>query len=175
MAMLNLLLSQVQRENHQDQCILLEQDAKSRAQVEELKKELHKEASLALKTCGWSEEVYTLMRSKKLGAQSDFQASDINAMKKLLIADAKPMFISRIPESLKSSLVERLTSFSQGTPPPPVPKCTRQSQSSLFSPLTMVLIYLACILCHLEMGCMFVVTSILCHMVEKAADDYKLS
>ncbi|XP_047271463.1 LOW QUALITY PROTEIN: ubiquitin carboxyl-terminal hydrolase 25 [Capsicum annuum] len=100
-----------------DQCILLEQDAQSHAQVEELKKELHKEASLALKTCGWSEEVYTLMRSKKLGAQSDFQASDINAMKKLLIADAKPMFISRIPKSLKSSLVERLTSFSQGTPP----------------------------------------------------------
>ncbi|PHT43708.1 hypothetical protein CQW23_17733 [Capsicum baccatum] len=100
-----------------DQCILLEQDALSRAQVEELKKELHKEAALALKTCGWSDEVYTFMRSKKSGAQSDFQASDINAMKKLLIADAKPMFISRIPESLKSSLIERLTSFSQGTPP----------------------------------------------------------
>ncbi|MCD7448648.1 Ubiquitin carboxyl-terminal hydrolase 25 [Datura stramonium] len=79
--------------------------------------ELHKEASLALRTCGWSEEVYAFMRSKKLEAQSDFQASDVNAMKKLLIADAKPMFISRIPEALKSSLIKRLTSFSQGTSP----------------------------------------------------------
>ncbi|XP_059285305.1 ubiquitin carboxyl-terminal hydrolase 25 [Lycium ferocissimum] len=100
-----------------DQCILLEQDARSRAKVEELKKELYKEASLVLRTCGWSEEVYAFMRSKKSGAQSDFQASDINVMKKLLIADAKPMFISRIPESLKGSLIKRLTSFSQGTPP----------------------------------------------------------
>ncbi|KAK4342179.1 hypothetical protein RND71_037995 [Anisodus tanguticus] len=100
-----------------DQCILLEQDAQSRAKVEELKKELHKEASLVLRTCGWSEEVYAFMCSKKSGAQSDFQASDVNAMKKLLIADAKPMLISRIPESLKSSLIKRLTSFSHGTPP----------------------------------------------------------
>ncbi|XP_060187072.1 ubiquitin carboxyl-terminal hydrolase 25 [Lycium barbarum] len=100
-----------------DQCILLEQDAQSRAKVEELKKELYKEASLVLRTCGWSEEVYAFMRTKKSGAQSDFEASDMNAMKKLLIADAKPMFISRIPESLKGSLIKRLTSFSQGTPP----------------------------------------------------------
>ncbi|CAN4104359.1 unnamed protein product [Withania somnifera] len=99
-----------------DRCILLEQDVQSRTKVEEFKKELHQEASLILRTCGWSEEVYAFMRSKKSGAQSDFQASDINAMKKLLIADAKQMFISQIPESLKGSLIERLTSFSQGTP-----------------------------------------------------------
>lgn len=100
-----------------DQCILLEYDAQSRAKVEELKKELHQEASSFLRTCGWSEEVYAFMRSKKSGAQSNFQASDVNAMKELLIADAKSMFISQIPQSLKGSLIERLTSFSQGTPP----------------------------------------------------------
>ncbi|CAN4103059.1 unnamed protein product [Withania somnifera] len=100
-----------------DQFILLEQDVQSRTKVEELKRRLHQEASLFLRTCGWSEEVYAFMRSKKSGPQSDFQASDINAMKKLLIADAKRMFISQIPESLKGSLINRLTSFSQGTPP----------------------------------------------------------
>lgn len=100
-----------------DQCILLEYDVQSRAKVEELKKELHQEASSFLRTCGWSEEVYAFMRSKKSGTQSNFQASDVNAMKELLIADAKSMFISQIPQSLKGSLIERLTSFSQGTPP----------------------------------------------------------
>lgn len=100
-----------------DDCILLEQDAQSRAKVEELKKELHKEASLVLRTCGWSEEVYAFMHSKKSGAQADNEASDFNVKKRLLIADAKSMFISRIPESLKGSLIKRLTSISQGKPP----------------------------------------------------------
>ncbi|XP_009625756.1 ubiquitin carboxyl-terminal hydrolase 25 [Nicotiana tomentosiformis] len=100
-----------------DDCILLEQDAQSRAKVEELKKELHKEASLVLRTCGWSEEVYAFMHSKKSGAQAGNEASDFNVKKRLLIADAKSMFISRIPESLKGSLIKRLTSISQGKPP----------------------------------------------------------
>lgn len=100
-----------------DQCILLEHDAQSRAKVEELKKELHQKASSFLRGCGWSEEVYAFMCSKKSGAQSDFQAADVNLKKELLIADAKSKFISQIPQSLKGSLIERLTSFSQGTPP----------------------------------------------------------
>ncbi|KAK6785331.1 hypothetical protein RDI58_018786 [Solanum bulbocastanum] len=69
-----------------DQCILLEYDAQSRAKVEELKKELHQEASSFLRTCGWSEEVYAFMRSKKSGAQSNFQVSDVNAMKYVPLA-----------------------------------------------------------------------------------------
>ncbi|KAJ8532261.1 hypothetical protein K7X08_012184 [Anisodus acutangulus] len=94
------------------------------------------------------------MCSKKSGAQSDFQASGVNAMKKLLIADAKPMLISRIPESLKKA----------------------EWSFQVLSPLTMVLICLVCILCHMEMGCLFVVTSsIVCRTVEKVADEYKLS
>uniref|UniRef100_A0A803N7N5 ubiquitinyl hydrolase 1 n=1 Tax=Chenopodium quinoa TaxID=63459 RepID=A0A803N7N5_CHEQI len=48
-----------------DSCILLAQDAKSRAKVEEFKELLQKEAALALQTCGWSDKVYEYMRSKK--------------------------------------------------------------------------------------------------------------
>lgn len=42
---------------------------------------LHKEASLVLRTCGWSEEVYAFMHSKKSGAQADNEASDFNVKK----------------------------------------------------------------------------------------------
>nr|GMC81367.1 ubiquitin carboxyl-terminal hydrolase 25 [Ipomoea batatas] len=83
--------------------------------MEVLKKELMKEASSVLRSCGWTDNVYSLMRSKKrLCVRGDSNGtSDYDEEKRLLIADAKATFISQIPESLKSSLIKHLRSFHQ--------------------------------------------------------------
>lgn len=47
---------------------------------------LHQKASSFLRGCGWSEEVYAFMCSKKSGAQSDFQAADVNLKKYVPLA-----------------------------------------------------------------------------------------
>ncbi|KAK3015271.1 hypothetical protein RJ639_005691 [Escallonia herrerae] len=98
----------------QDSCILFAEDAQSHAKLMEFKEAIGKEASSVLKSCGWADEVYTFMHSrKKKCAAAGNDASNINEIKKLLIADAKPTFISQIPESLKGNLIQRLRTFSQ--------------------------------------------------------------
>lgn len=95
-------------------CILLAQDAHSLAKVEEFKDGLKKEASLVLRSCGWTDRLYIFMHSRKrLCAQKSGDPPSSNESKKSFIADAKQSFISQIPESLKEKLIERLKSFSQ--------------------------------------------------------------
>ncbi|KAL2943471.1 Ubiquitin carboxyl-terminal hydrolase 25 [Bienertia sinuspersici] len=48
-----------------DSCILLAKDAQSRESVEEFQEFLKKEAALLLQTCGWSDNVYNYMKSRK--------------------------------------------------------------------------------------------------------------
>ncbi|VFQ79124.1 unnamed protein product [Cuscuta campestris] len=73
-----------------------------------------KEASSVLRSCGWTENVHTFMHAKKkMRAQGVRNTSDYDEEKRFLIADAKPTFISQIPESLKANLINRLKSFHQ--------------------------------------------------------------
>lgn len=95
-------------------CILLSKDAQSVEKLEEFKEHLKKEASSFLRTCGWSEEVSNYMRSRKRLHLADHSSPDYNELQKLLIADAKGPFNSKIPESLKGKLIGSLRSFSQG-------------------------------------------------------------
>lgn len=102
-----------------DPCILLAKDAQSCAKVEEFKKVIEKEASSVLASCGWSEEVYTFMHSQKklCVGQAEYDASNLNQLKRVLIKDAKSAFISKIPESLKGRLIEHLVLFSKEKQP----------------------------------------------------------
>ncbi|CAI9773526.1 unnamed protein product [Fraxinus pennsylvanica] len=62
--------SRLKRKKQSDLCILLAKDAKSCAEVEAFKELIGKEASLFLRSCGWSDEVYKFMHlSKKFCAQ----------------------------------------------------------------------------------------------------------
>ncbi|XP_031259916.1 ubiquitin carboxyl-terminal hydrolase 25 [Pistacia vera] len=102
------------RKLHKDSCILFAQDSQSQAKVQELREVLEKEASLVLRSCGWSENVYSFMCSRKrLCAQEVGNAPSAVDLKKLLITDAKRTFISQIPEPLKEDLIKRLRLFSK--------------------------------------------------------------
>ncbi|XP_044503933.1 ubiquitin carboxyl-terminal hydrolase 25-like [Mangifera indica] len=93
-------------------CILFAQDPQSQAKVQELREFLEKEASFVLRSCGWSENVYSFMSSRKrLCAQEAGNAPSGAGLKKLLITDAKRTFISQIPEPLKEDLIKRLWLF----------------------------------------------------------------
>ncbi|KAI4321777.1 hypothetical protein MLD38_035120 [Melastoma candidum] len=96
-------------------CILLAQDPKSREKVEELKEALKNEASAILRSSGWSDEVYSFMRAKrrKCSENAENASLDSNHLRKFLIAEARPTFISSIPESLKENFICRLRSFSE--------------------------------------------------------------
>ncbi|XAR56376.1 Ubiquitinyl hydrolase 1 [Bertholletia excelsa] len=100
----------------EDTCILFAKDNHSREKVEAFKTVLGKEVSSFLRSCGWTEEVHNSMRSKKKvclqEALSDTSSSN-NVLKKKLITDAKGIFISQIPESLKEKLIERLRLFAR--------------------------------------------------------------
>ncbi|XP_023523898.1 ubiquitin carboxyl-terminal hydrolase 25-like isoform X1 [Cucurbita pepo subsp. pepo] len=97
-----------------DLCILFQQDALSRKRVEELTEDLKRETFSVLRTCGWSKEVFSCMRSRKrLCLREMGSTPGSNDLKKLLIADAKQKFISRIPEVLKEDLIKKLQVFSQ--------------------------------------------------------------
>ncbi|XP_038894470.1 ubiquitin carboxyl-terminal hydrolase 25 isoform X2 [Benincasa hispida] len=97
-----------------DFCILFQQDAQSRERVEDLKQDLKKEALSVLRSCGWLEEVCSCMRSRKRLCLREMDSTpSSNDLKKVLIADAKPKFISRIPEPLKEDLIKKLQLFSQ--------------------------------------------------------------
>ncbi|KAL6529774.1 Ubiquitin carboxyl-terminal hydrolase 25 [Orobanche gracilis] len=94
--------------------IFLERDGQSRAEVEAFKEVIAKEASVVLRTCGWSDEVQSFMHArKKLCQEAGNAALNDLEMKDLLISQAKRNFISRVPESLKARLIERLKLFSQ--------------------------------------------------------------
>ncbi|XP_059441483.1 ubiquitin carboxyl-terminal hydrolase 25 isoform X2 [Corylus avellana] len=109
------ILGSKRKSEEEDSCILFAQDAQSQAEVGELKEVLEKEASSILRSCGWSDNVYSFMSSRKrLCREARNGSSSISESKKFLIADAKPTFISQIPESLKEDLIERLRLFSQG-------------------------------------------------------------
>lgn len=95
-----------------DLCILLAKDAQSRARVEEFKEFLQKEAVSFLQSCGWCDNVYKHMRSKKRVCMDGCTSTDNSEPKNMLIADAKTTFISQIPGSLKGSLIEHIKSFS---------------------------------------------------------------
>ncbi|XP_073302575.1 uncharacterized protein [Primulina huaijiensis] len=95
-------------------CILLASDDQSRVAVEAFKELLRKEASLILRSCGWSHELYSFMRASKKLCQADGNsASSDYDNKRLLISHAKRNFISKVPESLKETLIERLRLISQ--------------------------------------------------------------
>ncbi|KAL6570561.1 Ubiquitin carboxyl-terminal hydrolase 25 [Orobanche gracilis] len=99
--------------------IFLERGNQSRAEVEAFKEVIGKEASVVLCTCGWSDEVQSFMHArKKLCQEAGNAALNDLEMKNLLISQAKRNFISRVPESLKARLVERLKLFSQAKQSP---------------------------------------------------------
>ncbi|OMO74565.1 Peptidase C19, ubiquitin carboxyl-terminal hydrolase 2 [Corchorus capsularis] len=95
-------------------CILLSRDAQSCAEVENMKETLKKEASSVLRSCGWYDDVYRFMYTrKKLCSLEVGITLTGNELEKKLIADAKPTFIPQIPESLKEEFIKRLQSLSQ--------------------------------------------------------------
>ncbi|KAM7268747.1 hypothetical protein ACFE04_010913 [Oxalis oulophora] len=99
------------RKSPEESCIFLAQDAESRLKLEELKDSLMKEASSVLQSCGWCDDVCKLMRSTKRIHIPAGNATNDSDAKKLLIADAKAAFISKLPEALKADLINRLRSF----------------------------------------------------------------
>ncbi|XP_062090473.1 ubiquitin carboxyl-terminal hydrolase 25 [Humulus lupulus] len=103
------------RKSREDSCILLAKDAQSRKKIEDLKEVLAKEASSVLRSCGWSEKVYSFMSSGKRLRTEEAGTTSLtdNVLRKLLIADARSTFLSQIPESLKEDLIKRLQLFSQ--------------------------------------------------------------
>ncbi|KAM1003945.1 hypothetical protein ACFX2C_004200 [Malus domestica] len=97
-----------------DSCILFAPDAQSRAEVEGLKEILEKEASSVLRSCGWLDEVYSFMRSRKRLCSEQVETTpNYDEVKKMLIMDAKSSFLSQIPSSLRGDLVKRIQSFSK--------------------------------------------------------------
>ncbi|KAJ0452860.1 putative ubiquitinyl hydrolase 1 [Helianthus annuus] len=86
-------------------------DHKSLAKHDELKESLRKEASSFLRNCGFSDDVASFMRAKKLSIRDEGNdALQRNELKRKMIADAKAKFISQVPQSLKSDLVKRIRS-----------------------------------------------------------------
>ncbi|KAK1424033.1 hypothetical protein QVD17_19344 [Tagetes erecta] len=86
-------------------------DHKSPEKYEELKEALGREASSFLRNCGYSDEVASFMRSKKLSTREEGNdALQRNELKRKMIADAKAMFIPQIPQSLKTELIKRIRS-----------------------------------------------------------------
>ncbi|GMI90023.1 ubiquitin-specific protease 25 [Hibiscus trionum] len=103
-------------------CILLSQDAQSRAEVENMKEMLKNKVSSVLRSCGWYVDVHNFMYSRKQSyAQETGSTQSDNDLEKKLIADAKPTFIPQIPESLKEELIKHLQSFSQSKRESPDP------------------------------------------------------
>ncbi|KAL1537987.1 Ubiquitin carboxyl-terminal hydrolase 25 [Salvia divinorum] len=95
-------------------CIFFAKDDQSRARVEAFKESIGKEASAILSSCGWSEEVLSFMHAtKKLCQETGSSALNDDEKKSLLVSQAKRAFLSKVPESLKAKLVERLKLFSQ--------------------------------------------------------------
>lgn len=94
-----------------DSCILSGEDVSSHRTLEEFKEALQKEASSALRLCGWADEVYEYMRSMKRLRADDLASLATAESKTLLIEDARTAFQSKVPPSLKQGLITRLRSF----------------------------------------------------------------
>ncbi|XP_052178235.1 ubiquitin carboxyl-terminal hydrolase 25-like [Diospyros lotus] len=99
----------------ENSCILFAQDIHSQEKLKQFKETLGKEASSILRSCGWTDEVYhsMLSRKKACSLETGNMASHGNELRKSLITNARGNFISKIPESLKETLINRLRSFSQ--------------------------------------------------------------
>ncbi|OVA03360.1 Ubiquitin carboxyl-terminal hydrolases family 2 [Macleaya cordata] len=79
------------------------------------KEALAEDASAFLRSCVWHDEVHNFMRSRKrLCTRTAGNTVSNTELKKMLIAEAKQTFITKIPESLKERLIDHLRSFSQG-------------------------------------------------------------
>ncbi|MBA0752949.1 hypothetical protein Gogos_021156 [Gossypium gossypioides] len=103
-------------------CLLLSQDVRSRAEVENMKEMLKKEASSVLRSCGWYYNVYNFMNLKKQSYALEIgNTLNGNDLEKKLIADAKASFIRQIPEPLKEELIKLIQSFSQRKQEHPIP------------------------------------------------------
>ncbi|KAJ0507896.1 putative ubiquitinyl hydrolase 1 [Helianthus annuus] len=101
------------RMKHEEQksAVLLAEDHGSLAKREELTETLVKEASSFLRKCGYSDEVATFMRAKKLSTRDECgNALQRNELKRKMIADAKVTLIPQIPDSLKTELIKRIRS-----------------------------------------------------------------
>ncbi|KAJ4842318.1 hypothetical protein Tsubulata_039691 [Turnera subulata] len=61
----NLDIPGSKRKLKEGSCILLAQDAQSESRIEELKASLKEEAYSVLQSCGWADEVYSFMYSRK--------------------------------------------------------------------------------------------------------------
>ncbi|XP_042030221.1 ubiquitin carboxyl-terminal hydrolase 25-like [Salvia splendens] len=106
----------VKRKIKDGSCIFFAKDDQSRARVETFKESIENEASMILRSCGWSEEVHSFMHEAKKSCQeTGNSALNDHEKKSLLISQAKRAFLSKVPESLKAKLVERLKLFSQET------------------------------------------------------------
>ncbi|KAL7218471.1 hypothetical protein ACSBR2_011686 [Camellia fascicularis] len=97
----------------EDSCTLLTKDAHSQAKLEDFKEVLLKEASSGLRSCGWTEEVHRWMWSRKKVCSREASDTATNGpeLKKMLMTEAKQIYISQIPESLKENLINHLRSF----------------------------------------------------------------
>nr|KJB26998.1 hypothetical protein B456_004G270900 [Gossypium raimondii] len=103
-------------------CLLLSQDVRSRAEVENMKEMLKKEASSVLRSCGWYYNVYNFMNLKKQSYALEIgNTLSGNDLEKKLIADAKASFIRQIPEPLKEELIKLIQSFSRRKQEHPIP------------------------------------------------------
>ncbi|XP_047310659.1 ubiquitin carboxyl-terminal hydrolase 25 [Impatiens glandulifera] len=93
-----------------DSHVLLAKDDQPQTELEALKEGLVKHASGALQFCGWTNEVYNFMRSRKKLCLEECGgvAPKQNELKTILIQEGKRKFISQIPESLKENLIQRL-------------------------------------------------------------------
>ncbi|KAD5318139.1 hypothetical protein R6Q59_033434 [Mikania micrantha] len=104
------LNSQRKHKEHKS-CDLLVDDHKLLANHEELKEILEREAALFLRSCGYSDEVASFMRAKKLGTQDEGNDPlQKNELKRKMMAVAKDKYTSQIPQSLKTALVKRIRS-----------------------------------------------------------------
>ncbi|KAI4323142.1 hypothetical protein L6164_022772 [Bauhinia variegata] len=78
-------------------CILLAHDDQSRARVQELKDSLKRDASSVLRSCGYSDKVYSFMRSRKrLHAEEAGNSLKLDEIRKSLITEAKRAFTTWI-------------------------------------------------------------------------------
>ncbi|KAA3468404.1 ubiquitin carboxyl-terminal hydrolase 25-like [Gossypium australe] len=103
-------------------CLLLSQDVRSCAEVENMKEMLKKEASSVLRSCGWYYNVYNFMNLKKQSYALEIgNTLSGNDLEKKLIADAKASFIRQIPEPLKEELIKLIQSFSRRKQEHPIP------------------------------------------------------
>ncbi|TYG59313.1 hypothetical protein ES288_D08G292100v1 [Gossypium darwinii] len=103
-------------------CLLFSQDVRSRAEVENMKEMLKKEASSVLRSCGWYYNVYNFMNLKKQSYALEIgNTLSGNDLEKKLIADAKASFIRQIPEPLKEELIKLIQCFSQRKLEHPIP------------------------------------------------------